>query len=60
MGGVGFIELAILLVIYLLPVLLVGYVASEKGRSAVGWGLLAFFFTPVIGIVVLLIAGDKP
>lgn len=37
----------------------VGYYASKKGRSAFIWGLLAFFFSPILAGVVLALLKDK-
>ena len=37
----------------------VGYYASKKGRSAFIWGLLAFFFSPLLAGVVLALLKDK-
>jgi hypothetical protein len=37
---------------------LVGYVASERNRSAGGWALISFLFSPIIGFLGLIAAGD--
>jgi len=33
----------------------IGYFAQERGRSALGWGLAALFFSPVLCFIILLI-----
>jgi hypothetical protein len=37
---------------------LVGYVASERNRSAGGWALISILFSPLIGLLALIAAGD--
>lgn len=37
---------------------LVGYVASERNRNPLGWGIVSFFFSPIIGFLGLIAAGD--
>ena len=37
---------------------LVGYAASERGRSGVAWGILPLLLSPVIGFIALIAAGD--
>ena len=38
----------------------IGYYASSKGRSAILWSLLAFFFSPILaGIVLALLKDNK-
>lgn len=37
---------------------LVGYVASERNRSAGGWALISLVFTPLIGLLALIAAGE--
>jgi len=32
---------------------LVPYVASQKGRSSVGWALIALFLTPILALLAL-------
>ena len=34
--------------------------ARRRGRSALGWVLLAWITTPVVAIIALLIVGDSP
>jgi hypothetical protein len=36
----------------------VGYFADKKGRSALGWGAGAFFFSPIIAGIILAISKD--
>ena len=38
---------------------LVGYFAKQKGRHPIFWGLLAFFFSPVLAGVLLILL-DNP
>jgi len=37
---------------------LVGYVATERNRSAVGWAGISVLFSPLIGFLALIAAGD--
>ena len=37
---------------------LVGYVASERNRSAGTWALISLLFSPLIGLLALIAAGD--
>lgn len=39
------------LIVWLALCILAGWIAAEKGRSGVGFFLLAFFLSPVIGIL---------
>ncbi len=32
----------------------IGYFAQERGRSAIGWGLAAAFFSPLLCFIILL------
>jgi hypothetical protein len=36
----------------------VGALASSRGRSGIGFGLLSFFTSPVVGVIVVLIMKD--
>jgi hypothetical protein len=36
----------------------VGYLAGERGRSEVLWGLLSAVVSPVVGLIVLLVLDD--
>ena len=36
----------------------VGYLASERGRSGVGWALLSVVTSPLLGLIIVLIARD--
>jgi len=38
---------------------LIGFWASSKGRSSLGWFLLSLITTPLLGSIALLIAGEK-
>ena len=46
--------------LWLLFAVIVGAVANSKGRSGVVWFLVSFVFSPLIGLVFVLIAGDSP
>jgi hypothetical protein len=46
------------LLIYLFFVAMVGYAANSKGRSAIGWGLLALILSPLIAGCFLLLMSD--
>jgi hypothetical protein len=37
---------------------LVGYAASERGRSGIAWGALSLLTSPLIGFIALIAAGD--
>ena len=37
----------------------IGYFAQERGRSAIGWGLAAAFFSPVLCFILLLLLNNK-
>lgn len=37
----------------------IGYFAQERGRSAVGWGLAAAFFSPLLCFILLLLLNNK-
>lgn len=36
-----------------------GYIAGTKGKSVIGYFLLALFFSPVIGIIAALLSGPS-
>jgi hypothetical protein len=59
-GGVGDAAALVFWVAYLVFSVLVGLHARSYGRSAFGWTLLSLVFSPVAGIVFLLVAGDTP
>lgn len=46
-------------VVWFILALLVGWWASEWGRSGVGYFFLTFFGSPILGGIVLLIVGNK-
>lgn len=37
----------------------VGMFASSRGRSGFGWFLISILFSPLVGFVFVLLAGDK-
>ena len=37
----------------------VGIIASAKGRSGIGWFVLAIVISPLIAVIVLLLAGEN-
>lgn len=41
--------------IWLALAVAVGYFAQERGRSAIGWGIAAAFFSPLLCFIILLI-----
>ncbi len=43
---------------FLATVVLVPYVASEKGRSSFGWALTALFLTPLLALLALAAVPD--
>ena len=47
------------IVLWLAVSILIGTLASGKGRSAVGWFFLSIFLSPIVGGIALLIAGEK-
>lgn len=46
-----------ILAIWLVFAIIVGVVANGRGRSAIGWFLLALLISPLIAIIVLLVMG---
>jgi hypothetical protein len=62
MMGIGAQELLVLFVLgipyFFATVVLVPYVASEKGRSGVGWALAAVFVTPLLALLALAAVPD--
>ena len=46
-------------IILLILAVLVGYAASKKGRSGIGWFLLSVLISPIISIIVLYTAGEN-
>jgi len=51
----------LLLFFWLLFAAVVGWLANQKGRSAIGLFLISVVFTPIIGLIVVVIMkpGDK-
>jgi Ca2+/Na+ antiporter len=49
----------VILAIAVLPSLLVGLMASKKGRSGLGFFLLSAFFTTVVGFIAVLLVSDQ-
>lgn len=41
--------------IWLALAVAIGYFAQERGRSGIGWGIAAAFFSPLLCFIVLLI-----
>jgi len=46
-------------IIWLGVSILVGALASGKGRSGFGWFILSVLLSPIIGAIALVIAGEK-
>ncbi len=44
---------------WFLLAILVGALASSKGRSGVGYFFLSLFFSPLLGLLIVLVAGDN-
>ena len=40
-------------------VIIVGVMAFERGRSVLGWVVLSIFFSPILGIILLLLLGPS-
>ncbi|MCS3829513.1 putative paraquat-inducible protein A [Salinibacter ruber] len=38
---------------------LVGYVANERNRNPAGWAFISILFSPLIGLLALIAAGDS-
>ena len=45
--------------LWLLLSIVIGVVASSKGRSGIGYFLLSFFLSPLIGLIIVLVLGPK-
>jgi hypothetical protein len=43
----------------LIAAIICGLIAAAKGRSAIGWGILGFFFSIITLIVVIVIPSKK-
>lgn len=39
--------------------ILIGFLASGKSRSFIGWFLLSLVISPIIGLIALLVVGEK-
>ena len=55
--------LVLLLILFLalwFCIFLTAGMAIRRGRSALGWVLMAWITTPVVAIITLLIVGDSP
>ena len=39
--------------------ILVGFIASGKGRSGFGWFVISVLLSPIIGLIGIAIAGEK-
>ena len=48
----------IVVVLWLLLSVGVGYLASERGRSGVGWALLSILTSPLLGFIIVLLTRD--
>lgn len=48
------------LIVYLAIAALVGWAASQRGRSAFGWFLISVLFSPILGIILLMICPAIP
>lgn len=64
MGALGPFEILLITVLIgvfaFVPSLLVGWLASRRGRSGLGFFLLSLLLTPVIGFIVVLLVSDRP
>jgi hypothetical protein len=55
------IELLLTIVMpWIIMSMIAGSIADAKGRSAVGFFLLAFFFTPLVGVACAVLADRNP
>ncbi|QAY02147.1 hypothetical protein VspSw1_75 [Vibrio phage VspSw_1] len=45
--------------LYLIVCALVGYAATNYNRSPVGWFLFSAVFSPIVGMLLLLLVGRK-
>lgn len=43
---------------YLAMCFLIGFIASIKHRSGLGWFFVSLFFTPILGVLCLIAVGD--
>jgi len=46
-------------ILWVLLSVLTGKIASDNGRSAVAWFFVSALFSPLIGLICVLIAGKK-
>jgi mannose/fructose/N-acetylgalactosamine-specific phosphotransferase system component IIC len=58
MSNIGPIELIMLVLLYLLFCALVGRFASNRGRSAGMWFLVALLISPLIALLIVLVMGE--
>lgn len=59
LGSEGIVALAVLLLVLFLPAMIGEFIASGKGRSALGWFLLCGIFPPAIFVIMLLKPGGE-
>ena len=57
--SVGWVAWVIGFVVWILIIAWTAAIARRKGRSSFGWGLLAFFFSLIALIVVLLMPSKR-
>lgn len=50
---------AVVVVFWLVFCVFVGVMASKRGRSGWGWGVIAAVISPILAAVALLLAGEK-
>ena len=49
----------LLVLVYILACILCAWIAVEKGRSGFAWALVAFIFSPIIGLIGLAAVPEK-
>lgn len=49
-----------IVILWLFLSLIAGLIAGKKGRSGLGFFLLAMLLSPLIGIIAALVAGENP
>jgi len=54
----GWIVIIIIVFIWLLPCFFVGHLAKKRGRSDWFWYIFSFIFTPILGVILVLLLGD--
>ena len=55
----GLMTLVIVILFVSLYIVLPIMMAKSRGRSAFGWMLLFWFFSPIYGVIALLVLGDS-